>query len=141
MPAMRCPRASDWMPARTCSATRAEVNNPRHSTAETNCAFAGLVCTIQLFSGGMNSGTTKYHRNICTSSGMLRKNSTQALPKCTIHEVLVVRIVPMIEPSAIAMTQAHADTASVHSMPETMSCQYFSPPPGSSSKKTPQFKT
>ena len=29
----------------------------------------------------MNSGITKYHRNICTSSGTLRKSSTQALPR------------------------------------------------------------
>src|SRR5215472_16272044 len=101
------------MPARTCSAIRAEVNSPRHRTAETNCALAGSVCTIQLLSGGMNSGTTKYQRNICTSSGMLRKNSTQALPRRTSHGDVVVRIVPITEPSAIAITHEQAETASV----------------------------
>ncbi len=29
---------------------------------------------------GSNSGSTKNHRNSCTSSGMLRKNSTQQKP-------------------------------------------------------------
>jgi len=88
----------------------------------------------------MNSGMTKYQRNICTSSGTLRKISTQALPSRTIHGVLVVRMVPITEPSTSAMTQAQADTASVQPTPHTISCQYSSPPPGSSWKKTPQFQ-
>jgi hypothetical protein len=106
------------MPARTCSATRAEVNRPRQRTAETNCAFAGSVWTIQALSGGMNSGTTKYQRNICTSSGMLRKSSTQPLPSRTSHGCCVVRIVPTTEPVMSAMTHAQPDTASVHHRPE-----------------------
>ena len=78
-----------------------------------NCALAGSVCTIQLFSGGMNSGTTKYQRNICTSSGMLRKNSTQTLPARTSQGLSVVRMVPITEPSASAITHEQAETASV----------------------------
>ena len=66
----------------------------------------------------MNSGMTKYQRNIWTSSGMLRKSSTQALPKRTSHGCCVVRIVPITEPTASAMTHAHADTPSVHQSPE-----------------------
>src|SRR5207249_9930950 len=63
---------------------------------------------------------------------------TQALPMRSSATLLVVRMVPIREPMRSAMTQAHAETASVHSTPETISCQYCSPPPGSSSKKTPQ---
>ena len=44
------------------------------------------------------------------------------------------------EPTAMAITHAHADTASVQTMPPASSCQYVSPPPGNSSKKTPQFQ-
>ena len=61
----------------------------------------------------MNSGTTKYQRNICTRRGMLRKNSTQALPSRTSHGEVVVRIVPITEPSASAMIHEQAETASV----------------------------
>jgi len=71
----------------------------------------------------MNSGITKYQRNICTSSGMFRKSSTQALPSRTIHGLSVVRIVPISAPTVIAMTQAIAETASVHASPAAIHCQ------------------
>jgi len=79
---------------------------------------AGSACTTQRFSGAMNSGTTKYQRNICTSSGMLRNSSTHASPSRTIQGRSVVRIVPITDPSTSAMTHAQADTASVHTTPE-----------------------
>ena len=66
----------------------------------------------------MNSGMTKYQRNICTSRGMLRKSSTHALPKRTSQDCCVVRIVPISEPKTIAMIHAQADTPSVHQSPE-----------------------
>ena len=77
MPAMRWPRGSELMPARTCSATRTEVKMPRHSTAGTYEPHGGGICLIQSPSAcGSSSGTTKNHRNICTISGTLRKIST-----------------------------------------------------------------
>ena len=56
---------------------------------------------------------TKYHRNICTSSGTLRNSSTQALPSRTSHGFGVVRMVPTSEPTTIAMISGSTDTASV----------------------------
>ena len=54
---MRWPRGSAWMPARTCSATRAAVKKPRHSTAGTNDAHGGGICLIAVAErAGSSSG-------------------------------------------------------------------------------------
>jgi hypothetical protein len=105
------------MPARTCSATRAEVKKPRHSAAVTN-SLAGMSClTHRPQSGGSNSGTTKNQRNICTSSGMLRNSSTQAAPSAASPRCGAVRSVPTAMPINSASSQAVSDTASVQPSP------------------------
>jgi len=59
-------------------------------------------------------GTTKYHRKICTSSGMLRNSSTQALPRRTSQGLSgKVRMVPTTAPTTMATSQALAATANV----------------------------
>ncbi len=59
-------------------------------------------------------GTTKYHRKICTSSGMLRNSSTQTLARRTSQGLLGrVRRVPISAPSDTATTQEQPATASV----------------------------
>ena len=64
------------MPARTCSAMRAEVNRPRQIVAVKN-SLAGISClTHSDRLRGRSSGTTKNQRNIWTSRGMLRNSST-----------------------------------------------------------------
>src|SRR5205807_5596405 len=78
MPASRCPRGSDWIPARTCSATRTEVKMPKHSTAGIYEPHGGGICLIQSPSAcGTSSGNTKNHKNICTMRGTLRKRSEE----------------------------------------------------------------
>jgi len=75
-PAFFWPRGSARMPVRTCSATRAEVKKPRAITAVENSG-SGMDCFIQMPRlCGTSSGSTKYHRNICTISGILRNTST-----------------------------------------------------------------
>ena len=78
MPAMPWPRGSAWMPARTCSLTRAAVKSPSPSTAGTNDAHGGVICLIAVTHrlAAADSGSTKNQRNSCTSSGMLRNSST-----------------------------------------------------------------
>jgi hypothetical protein len=77
VPAIPWPRGSDWMPARTCSDTRAAVKKPRQRTAGTYAPHGGGICLIHVpIARGTTSGSTKYHRNIWTSSGMLRNSST-----------------------------------------------------------------
>ena len=64
------------MPERTCSATRTDMNKPKHSTAGTKDDQGGGICLIASPQAwGNSSGKTKYHRNICTNKGMLRNNS------------------------------------------------------------------
>ena len=75
--------------------------------------------TIQRFSGGTNSGITKYHRNICTSSGMLRNSSTQQWPMVVSQWLWVVRMVPMSDPAIIAISHATTETASVQPRPDS----------------------
>ena len=59
-------------------------------------------------------GTTKYQIKICTSSGMLRNNSTQALASRVNHGLLGnVRSVPKKAPNTMATTQETPATASV----------------------------
>ena len=66
------------------------------------------------WNAGINLGTTKYHRKICTSSGMLRKSSTQALASRTSQGLLgKVRSVPTRAPTTIATSQEVPATASV----------------------------
>jgi hypothetical protein len=71
------------------------------------------------FMGGISAGTTKYHRKICTSSGMLRNSSTQALPRRTSQGLSgSVRITPTTEPTTSATTRAVSDTATVQPQAE-----------------------
>lgn len=117
---MPCPRGSAWMPARTCSAIRADVKKPRPITAGTNEPHGGAICFSASPSAlGRSSGSTKYQRKSWTSSGMLRKSSTHALPSRTAHFDGVVRITPTTEPSTSAITHAHAAVASVQPSPWT----------------------
>jgi hypothetical protein len=62
---------------------RAEVKNPSASTTNTKPGTD--------LSAGKIAGITWYHRKICTSSGILRNNSTQALPSRTTHRYCSVR--------------------------------------------------
>ena len=95
------------MPARNCSAIRAEVNKPRAITTNKK---PGNCCM-----GGISLGSTKYHKKICTSKGMLRNNSTQTLAKRTSHGLSCkVRKTPMTVPANIATNQAQTATDSVH---------------------------
>jgi hypothetical protein len=63
------------MPARSCSATRTDMNKPTPIDAVQNGAF-GICFSHSPALRGSSSGSTKNHRNSCTSNGMLRKNST-----------------------------------------------------------------
>ena len=68
----------------------------------------------KLFIGGISLGSTKYHKKICTSSGILRNNSTQALPNRTSHGLSgKVRRVPTIEPTTNASSSALSETDTV----------------------------
>ena len=94
------------MPERTCSAIRAEVKKPRASTTSTKPETD--------FIAGNSEGTTWYQRKICTSRGMLRKNSTHALPKRTTHGWSgKVRNVPITIPAANASSSASNETEMV----------------------------
>jgi len=65
------------MPARTCSATRLLVKKPRHTIAATNCWANGFIALKALpMPAGSSSGSTKYQKKSCTSSGTLRNIST-----------------------------------------------------------------
>ena len=63
------------MPARSCTATRADMNSPTPIAAVQNGAL-GICFSHSPAARGSSSGSTKNQRNSCTSSGMLRKNST-----------------------------------------------------------------
>ena len=94
------------MPARTCSAIRAEVKKPSANTTSTKPGTC--------WNGGNIVGTTKYQRKICTSSGMLRNSSTQTLARRTSHGLFgSVRKVPISAPSDTATTQEQPATDSV----------------------------
>ena len=67
---------------------------------------------------GSSSGSTKNHRNSCTSSGMLRKNSTYAKPNQFAPFDGSVRITPTIEPVISAITQASAAVLRVSARPD-----------------------
>ena len=57
------------------------------------------------------AGNTWYHRKMCTSSGMLRKNSTHALPRRTVHGLWgKVRSVPTTAPTIKAITSDNSET-------------------------------
>jgi hypothetical protein len=70
-----CPRGSELTPACNCTATRADMNRPMPIAAVQNGAL-GSCFSHNPAALGSNSGNTKNHRNNCTNSGMLRKNST-----------------------------------------------------------------
>src|SRR3546814_5032317 len=96
---MDWPRGNDSIPARTCSATREDVYKPRHTTAVTKIPQGGGICLIMAPSdAGRISGTTKYHKNISTSSGILRNSSTYAAPRKRAHCMRVVRPIPNSKP-------------------------------------------
>ena len=64
-------------------------------------------------SGGISDGSTWYHRNTCTSSGMLRNSSVHTLPMATSTLLGVVRKMPMTAPTTSATTSASTATLSV----------------------------
>ena len=67
-------RGMDWMPERSTSEKRAPLYTPSAHTAAQNsspCAKSQSCATW-----GRSGGTAKYQKNIQTSSGTLRKNST-----------------------------------------------------------------
>ena len=110
------------MPALTCSATRAEVNRP---SARITSSVDGTPCST-----GNTPGTTKYQRKICTSSGTLRNNSTQALPMRTSQGLLgSVRMVPMTRPATSATTSADSATVKVQPQAERIQLRYVWSPP------------
>ena len=104
------------MPERTCSAIRAEVKKPSAHTTNTkggNPFIAGIIL-----------GSTKYQRNTWTSRGILRNNSTQALPKRTSQGLSgKVRATPTSDPSTMAMSNPPNDTASVQPQACTIQCR------------------
>jgi hypothetical protein len=72
----------------------------------------------------MSAGMTWYQRKICTSSGMLRNNSTHALPNRTSHGLSgSVRMMPISEPSTSATTSASSATDTVQPQAESIHCQ------------------
>jgi hypothetical protein len=77
VPAIRWPRGSELMPARTCSATRTgrEDAQAQHGGDEGAPRRRHLLDRVA-HPLGQQLGNTKNHRNICTMSGMLRKIST-----------------------------------------------------------------
>ena len=78
----------------------------------------------KLFMGGISLGSTKYHRNICTSSGMLRNNSTHALPNRTSQGLSgKVRRVPIIEPITSASSSADKETDTVQPHAWSIHCR------------------
>ncbi len=73
---------------------------------------------------GISAGMTWYQRKICTSSGMLRNSSTQALPRRTSHGLSgSVRMMPTSEPSTSATMSASSDTESVQPQAESIHSQ------------------
>ena len=104
------------MPERTCSAIRADVKNPSAKTTSRKLGTA--------FIGGISAGITWYQRKICTSSGILRNSSTQALPKRT-HQGLSgsVRNMPMMKPATSAISSASRDTDTVQPQADIIHCR------------------
>jgi hypothetical protein len=94
------------MPARTCSAMRALVKKPSANTTRMKLGTP-LQRLMKI------DGSTWYQRKICTSSGMLRNSSVQALPMNTSRLSGAVRRMPISEPTASATTSASTATLSV----------------------------
>ena len=104
------------MPERSCSAIRAEVKKPSAHTTSTKGGRSRI--------GGIILGSTKYQMNTCTSRGMLRNSSTQALPKRTSHGLFgSVRSVPMIEPTTSATNSAVSATLTVQPQAWNIHCR------------------
>ncbi len=116
--AARWPFGSASMPEATCTATRADMKNPMPMTAVRNGA-SGSCFSQTPQAAGSRSGTTKYHRNNWTSSGMLRNNSIQALARNGAVRPGSVRDMPTREPTVKARTQARAAVSNVVSRPWT----------------------
>ncbi|MGY3440430.1 hypothetical protein ACVW17_000431 [Bradyrhizobium sp. USDA 4473] len=94
------------------------MNRPTPIAAVQNGAF-GSCFSHSPADLGSSSGSTKNQRNSCTSSGMLRKNSTQQKP---IHDAVFdgsVRSTPITEPVTSAMIQASTDTLTVTTSPDS----------------------
>src|SRR5262249_50072643 len=68
---------------------------------------------------GSNGGTPKYQKNIQTSSGTLRKNSTYDVAAQRSGENRTVRSAPARMPSATAPPQASAERSRDASRPRT----------------------
>jgi hypothetical protein len=94
---------------------RAEVKKPSASTTSTKLGTPR--------SGGTSAGTTWYQRKICTSSGMLRNSSVQALPMPTSRLCGVVRRMPISEPTTSATTSASSATDSVQPQADSIQCR------------------
>ena len=63
---------------------------------------------------GTMDGITWYHRKMCTSSGILRKYSTQALPRRTVQgRPSSVRSVPITDPTTSATISDSRETDTV----------------------------
>ena len=105
----------------------------------TNGAF-GSDLTQAPRSAGSSSGMTKYQRNICTSSGTLRNNSTYALATPTSHLFGRVRTVPITRPRIRAMIHAVPAVARVQIKPDHRVSMYVPTPSGDISQKMRQFQ-
>ena len=103
------------MPARTCSAIRAEVKKPSAKTTSTKLGT--------LRSDRKIDGMTWYQRKIWTSSGMLRKSSVQALPMKTSGLLGVVRRMPISEPTMRATMSASTATDIVQPHADIIHCR------------------
>src|SRR5450432_4201878 len=103
------------MPAFTCSEIRDEVKKPIAKTTSTKLGTARNERKID--------GMTWYQRKICTSSGMLRNISVQALPMKTRPLLGVVRRIPINEPTTSATTSESAATESVQPQAVIIQCR------------------
>ena len=129
------------MPARTCSAMRAEVKRPRQSTADRNCALRGI--------GPDDPGLER--RDELRDDEVPEEHLHQ---QRDVAEELDPRVAEPHEPRLLRRADRadeRADDerddprgtptrASVHPMPEISSRGSVSPPPGISWKKTPQSR-
>ncbi|MCY1556784.1 hypothetical protein D9M68_935680 [compost metagenome] len=85
-----------------------------------NWFAVGFICLIAWPQAvGNSSGTTKYQRNSCTSSGVLRKQWMYTADSVRAVRWGSVRATPAIRPRPNASVQASSDSATVHSNPRT----------------------
>ena len=89
---------------------------------------------------GTTSGATKYHRNNCTSRGMLRNSSTHTVPAACVMRPGSTRRRPTTVPATMATVQAIADTSIVVTRPPSKTERYVPVPSGDCAQKIPQFQ-